>query len=331
MKQAEENDNVLSEVTFDEFAAPTYEEWKEEVTATLKGVSFEKKLLTKTYEGITLEPMFTMEMAPSPNVLSNFPGEENYMRGTHIGGYLTNPWKIAQQCGEVLPEELNKVIRNELDKGATSINIALDFATRHGKNAAEIFLDDVEKCGVSISTTQDMYEVFKDIDLSQHALYIDCGASAAMITGMLSAMLKANAQKVNVVHGMIGADPIGVLAEEGSVPHSLEYLFDEMEHTVFWAAKNMPKVRTILVRGETYSDGGASAVQELGYALSTAISYIRAMQLRCLDIDTIANHIQFSFALGSNFFMEIAKLRAAKMLWAKIVESFGGSKDAQKM
>jgi len=333
MKQVQEKETQetdLPPVNFDEFVAPDYEEWKQETIVTLKGANFEKKLLTKTYEEITLEPIYTMEMAPNPNELSNLPGLENYMRGIHTGGYISNPWLIAQENDEVMPEKLNALIKHELDKGATSINITLDTRTKHGQNA-DCILEDSEQGGVSLSTIQDIYNVLYGIDLAKYEIYINAGSSSTMIIGMISAICKANSESLGRVHGMIGADPIGILAEEGKLSCSLQALYHEMAHTTVWTEKNMPALRNILVQGEVYNDGGASAVQELGYVLATAIEYIRAMQLRGIDIHKIAKHMQFSFSLGSNFFMEIAKLRAARMLWSQVVESFGGDKEAQKM
>ncbi len=333
MKQMEEKElkeTELPMVSLDEFVAPDYEEWKQEAIVTLKGGSFEKKLFTKTYEGITLDPMYTMEMAPNPKELSNLPGMENYMRGTQVGGYMTHPWLIAQKSDAVIPKELNEVIKHELDKGATAIHIGLDALTKQGKNGDKIG-DEVQKGGVSLSTIQDMYEAFADLDLSKYEVYMNCGANNNLMIAMLSAMLKANSQKLTDVHGCIGADPIGVLVAEGNLPTSLDDLYDGLAQTIQWAEKNMPEVRTILIDGNVYNDGGASAVQELGYVLATAITYIRELQKRGLSVDVIAKQMQFSFSLGAMFFMEIAKLRAAKQLWSQIVESFGGNKEAQKM
>lgn len=330
VQEKEPQETVLPPVNFDEFVAPDYEEWKQEAIETLKGANFEKKLLTKTYEEITLEPIYTMEMAPNPDDLSNLPGLENYMRGIHAGGYISNPWLIAQENNEVMPDKLNALIKHELDKGATSINISLDMRTKHGQNA-DSTLDDSVQGGVSLSTIQDVYNVFSGIDLAKYEVYINAGASSTMLIGILSATCKANSESLGDIHGVIGADPIGVLAEEGKISCSLHALYNEMAHTTVWSEKNMPALRNILVQGDVYNNGGASAVQELGYVLATAIEYIRAMQLRGINIHTIAKHMQFSFSLGSNFFMEIAKLRAARMLWSQVIESFGGDKEAQKM
>lgn len=327
----EKNKIENPEVLFDEFDPPTYESWKEEATALLKGGSFEKKLFTKTYEGITLAPIYTMEMAPDPKDIANFPGMGNYLRGTNVGGYITKQWKISQQSDEVLPNKLNELLKHELDKGSNVIHIAIDETTRQGKNAESITEESLKKGGVSLTTLQDIYEALTEIDLAAHPIYIHTGESSATLVGMICAMLQANGEKRTKLHGIIGADPIGVLAEDGHLSISGDTLYSEMAGLIKWTEKNKMDLRTILIQGQIYNNGGASAVQELGFMLATAIAYIRQLQAKGLDINSIAKNIAFSFALGSNFFMEIAKLRAAKVLWSKIVESFGGDAESQKM
>ena len=174
MKESDKNEQKkeLEQVSFAEFVAPDYEEWKTEAIAALKGGAFEKKLLTKTYEGITLEPMYTMEMAPSPDTISNLPGMEDYMRGTKYLGYMEQPWLISQKVDDPIPLNANKLIKNELKKGSTAINIMLDEATKDGKNGFAINNYEV-KGGVSITTIEDAYEIFSEIDLSQYELYIN--------------------------------------------------------------------------------------------------------------------------------------------------------------
>ena len=326
-----EEGRELPPVTFDEFVIPDYETWKEEATALLKGGSFEKKLFTKTYEGITLKPMYRMEDAPDPEEISNLPGMENYMRGTHAGGYLTDPWKIAQAGDAVLPKELNALLKKELKKGSTRVNLYLDHATKHGQDADALELENIEHGGASISTLQDLQNILQDIDLSRYPLFIATGAENAALLGAFAALQKANGQDCSKITGMIGADPLGVLAEEGTLPMELTVLYDELAQTTNWAEMQMKNVRTILVNGNVYSDGGGSAVQELGCVLAAAIEYLRELNLRGTDINSICRHMEFSFSLGSNFFMEIAKLRAARMLWAKITESFGADKESRKM
>lgn len=321
---------AMPEVTFDEFAVPTYDDWKEEAVTSLKGGVFEKKLFTKTYEGIQLEPIYTLEHTQNLSHPLSYPGAASFLRGTRAGGYLSHPWQIAQGCDEPEPQKCNEVIKEELHKGSTSIHVVLDTATLKGLDADSA---DIQKeyRGVSVSTIQDCDALLADVDLTLHDVHMYTGASPVMMLGVVGALCKAHGQPCDKLSGCIGADPLGVLAGEGTLPCPLDELYDEMAHATAWADSHMPAMRTVLVQGDVYHNGGANAVQEIAYAMNAAIAYIRAMQIRGLDIDMIARHIRFSFSLGSNFFMEIAKLRAARMIWAQIVEAFSGGPEAQKM
>jgi methylmalonyl-CoA mutase len=321
----------LPEVDFSEFTPPDYETWKAEATAVLKGASFEKKLFTKTYEEITLKPIYRMEDAPDPAILANLPGMENYMRGTHIGGYVTNPWKITQRNAALLPKELNAIIRQSIEKGATAVQIELDWATKHGQDVEALEDEAIEKGEASISTLQDLQEILQGVDIKKNPIFIPTGAENAALLGLFAALQKANGENTEHISGLIGADPLGTLASEAMLPMDIGALYDELAQSTLWAEMHMKDMATILIDGAPYNDGGASATQELGYMMATAIAYIRELGLRGVSAEIAARHMHFSFSLGSNFFMEIAKLRAAKMIWAQIVESFGGSKEAQKM
>ncbi|MEN6413529.1 MAG: methylmalonyl-CoA mutase family protein [Veillonellales bacterium] len=321
----------IPEVKFDEFAATTYDEWKGEAITSLKGGIFEKKLFTKTYEGIKLEPIYTREHTKNLEHPRSYPGTGSFLRGTKTAGYITSPWEIAQACDEAMPGQCNELLKHELAKGSTCLHVALDTATQSGMDADAADTALVGDKALSISTLKDFNELFKGIDVTKQDVHINAGCSNVMMLGLMGAFLTEHGFSLEKAGGCIGADPIDFWTRRGSLPCPLDELYDEMAHTAAWAAEHMPRMRTILVRGEAYHNGGASAVQETAYAMAAAITYIRAMRIRGLDIDTIAPQIRFSFSLGSNFFMEIAKLRAARMIWAQIVEAFGGSQESQKI
>ncbi|CUH94667.1 hypothetical protein P22_0733 [Propionispora sp. 2/2-37] len=323
--ESKSEQEVLPKVTFDEFSIPEYEQWKQEAVTSLKGGVFEKKLLTKTYENIMLQPIYTREHVKAVGDSPALPGTGNYLRGTRVDGYITEPWLISQECDEFLPEQFNTLLKHELEKGSTGINVVLDTATKEGRDAAP------EVDGLLLTTIQDADEAFAGIDLTLYDLHMATGASSTMILAMVCAMLKANGRSFSGLSGCIGADPVGTYVQNGTLPCSLDALFDEMTQALQWAEAEMPKLRTILISGQTYHNGGASDIQEITYALATAIEYIRALQIRGIDCNRSAKRMRFSFSLGANFFMEIAKMRAARMVWAQIVESFGGDKEAQKM
>ena len=138
---------------------------------------------------------------------------------------------------------------------------------------------------------EDAYEIFNEIDLSQYELYINAGGNNSLIIGLLEGMLVANSRKSSDLHGLIGANPLGELASKGRLPSSLNSMYDELAKVVKWSQRNTPELRTILIDGQVFSDGGASAVQELGYCLATGISYIRALQQRGLEVNVICKQI----------------------------------------
>lgn len=321
----------IPQVTFEEFDIPDYNKWKDEAIAGLKGADFNKSLFTRTYEDIQLEPIYTQEHIKDLTHPRTLPGFDGYVRGTSASGYMTQPWLIAQACDAALPSAFNLAARNELAKGATGVHVVIDSATAHAKDADKAAAETVGKGGLSLTTIQDAGEAFSSLDFSQAPIHLHAGASSMLLLAMLAAAAKAQGKTTEGIRGCVGADPVGIWAAEGSLPCSLDALYDEMAYTTAWLEEHAPQVRNILVVGSVYHNGGANATQELAYALATAIAYIRTLQLRGISANVTAKHIRFSFSVGANFFMEVAKLRAARLLWAQIVEAFGGDEEAQKM
>ena len=169
----------------------------------------------------------------------------------------------------------------------------------------------------------DCKQLIDRFNLKENPLYIETGASAAILLGMLAATVKGAKKQTSDLKGLVGADPIGVWVKDGALHISLDTAFDEMAHTVVWAKEQAPELKTVLVSGDVYANGGANDVQEVAYALATAVCYVRQLAQRNIDIHTIARSMMFTFSMGANFFMEIAKLRALRVLWARIMEAFG--------
>ena len=318
----------IPEVSFDEFPPVTYEEWRKEAEVTLKGAAFEKRLRTRTYEGITLEPLYTEENTADFLQKTTLPGETDFLRGTDPLGYIEESWSIAQGVEKALPEEANAVLRQELRDGTTAVSLVLDSGTLRCRDA-----ENDGRRGVSLSTLKDVKTVFEGIDAGAREFHIFAGSSAAPLLGLFAAGVKTEGKGSSLagVKGCIGADPLGMLARDGRLSRSLEGLYDEMARTAQWAKESAPSLKTVLVSGDVYHEGGANAVQELACAMSTGVAYIRAMLERGLDINSAAAQMRFSFSQGLNFFMEIAKLRAARMVWSQIIEAFGGDEAAREI
>ena len=313
--------DLLAPVSFDEFEKPTYEQWQAEVEKALKGGDFHKKMFTKTYEGITLQPIYTPALHGEKIPKGVYPGAGEFLRGTKASGYIKESWGVSQYVDDSLPKDANHASLYEIVKGGTIHNIRLDEATRHDQDVQ--VGSSVGVGGASLSTLDDCKQLIERFNLKENPLYIETGASAAILLGMLAATVKGSKKQTSDLKGLVGADPVGVWAKDGALHISLDTAFDEMAHTVVWAKEQAPELKTVLVSGDVYANGGANDVQEVAYALATAVCYVRQLAQRNIDIHTIANSMMFTFSLGANFFMEIAKLRALRVLWARIMEAFG--------
>ena len=315
----------LPEVDFGEFVPSDYEAWKEAAVAALKGAPFEKAMYTSTYEGITLEPLYTASDTQDLRAARTFPGSYP-LRGASAAGNLRRPWEIAQFCDETLPGDAHKGIVHELDRGASTVAFVLDGRTREGLDADA---DGAEDGGVSVSSLDDLDALLGDLP-ARHPLYIHAGASALPLLALLDALAARRKISLGTVAGCVGADPLGALLERGSLPAGLDALFGEMAQTFAWARNRETPLRTVLIRGSVFHNGGASAVQEVACAMTSAIETLRALRERGVDVAEFSRRLRFEFSLSSNFFMEIAKLRAARCVWAQIASSFGGDAEAQK-
>lgn len=321
MLRKSEKVTEFPEVTFDEFTPPTWDEWVEACNALLKGKPFDKIMYTKNYEGITFKPIYTRKDTDEILPTDDYPGMGDFLRGSTVNGYIHEPWGIAQSCDETMPAENNELLKHEIDKGSTVYNIKFDTATLNAVDVA-----DAEKPGdngVNVTTADDMNVLLNGLDFEKYPVMMYTGPTAVNLLGLTSAVLKAQGKDVRCLRGVIGADPLGELIRKGSSKASLDALYDDMAESIKWAKANAPELRTIFVRSEVFTDGGAEAVQEVAYTFAEAVEYIRQMLKRGVSLKDVASSLYFCFNQGANFFMEIAKLRALRQVWAAIMEAFG--------
>ncbi len=328
LKEAESKTD-FPEVTFDEFTPPTDEEWKKACEALLKGAPFDKVMYTKTYEGITFEPMYTRKHTEDILPKDSFPGMGDYLRGNKVSGYVGKPWGVAQSCDETLPKENNELLKFEIEKGSTVYNVRLDKATLDNVSAGDA--EKVGDDGCSITTLDDMHVLLDGLKLDKYPLYMYAGASALPLLSLVVGALKSSGIPEKDLTGFIGANPIAQLVRNGKSIAPLDKLYDEMAECAKWAIKNAPSLRTVMVRDDVFSRGGANDVEDTAYILAIAVEYIRELMKRGLTIKEAAGQIFFGISMGANFFMQIAKLRAARPIWANIIKAFGGDEEDQKM
>ncbi len=318
-------------VSLTEFPQPSYEEWREVVEAQLKGAPFEKKVMTKTYEGITLLPLYRQEDAEDVPYTDSLPGFAPYLRGSQAAGYKAEPWLISQELPYSSAEEFNQALMHDLERGQTAVSLRLDKAALLGQDPDEANAGDVGQGGLSVATIEDLATALEGVDLESTPIFLQASSAALPNTALLMALIRRQGKAAEKLRGAIEMDPLGALAESGHFPRSMAGAYDRMAQLLLWAKDHAPNLDVVTVHGLPYANSGSSAVQELAFTLATAVEYIREMVARGIAIDDVAQRVRFAFGLGSNYFMEVAKLRAARVLWAKVVKAFGGNEEAQKM
>jgi methylmalonyl-CoA mutase len=313
------------------FPAVPYEDWRKLVETELKGAPFDKRMLTSTYEGITLKPIYRSEdIAGLPHVRS-VPGAAPFVRGCQAEGYLRKPWDISQAIHCASAAEFNQEARNSLGRGLNALNMVLDKATRDGHDPDWAQPQDVGCGGLSVATVDDLAKALAGIDLETVSLFVRSGASAMPFAVLLAALLKQRKQPSLGLRGCVEMDPLGVLSHEGGLPQSLAGAYREMAAFTRWAAAHAPKLQTICVHSRAWHEAGANAVQELAFSLATGAEYLREMGERELDANIVGPRMRFAITIGENFFMEIAKLRALRLAWPQVVGAFGGEDKAQRL
>lgn len=303
----------MSNKLFSEFTPPTYEEWVEVTTASLNGKPLET-LISTTPEGIEVKPLYRhADIADLP----------------HLNGRITHPqssWLIAQALPYPTPEQLNTALKEDLARGQTAVLFTPDIPSKLGYNPDAVLSSSIGENGTSLATAADFATALQEV-AADTPIFIDGGEASLPLCALLLAQ-RQNLGETALLSGGIFNDPIAcqLNAQCRTTPAQL---YDETAVLLKWTKANAPDFTTLAVNTTIYEAGGGTAVQQLGFGLATGISHLRAMQERGFAIDEIAPQIRFLFSIGGDFFMEIAKLRAARLLWAQIVQNFGGSTEAQ--
>ena len=313
----------------DDFPPTDYQTWREAAEQLLKGAPFEKTLFTDSYEGILLKPIYSAEDTEMLVFPDSKPGLAPFVRGSRVSGFTHRSWHVVEKISASAPDEFNRRLKRDLRNGLTAAKLTLDRPARRGQDLPS----EGRPEGLAIRSIDDFERALDGVDLSAFPIFIDARLSGVVFAAYLAAFCKKQSIGLQQVRGCIESDPLGELALSGTLLSPLTNYYADMRLLTTWAAQAAPLLQTIAVDSTLYHDAGASAVEELACALATGTEYIRAATdgKESLDIEDVAPRIRFSFALGTHFFMEIAKLRAARLLWNQIMTAFGGSETAGKM
>jgi methylmalonyl-CoA mutase len=290
----------------DGFEAAGREEWTALVEKALKGRPIDKALRKSTYEGVTLDALYRPEDVGEP-------------ARRRVASFARNStgWDIRQLHARPEPAGVNADIKTDLAGGASSVTLRLDGGARRGGGMPDID-------GLVMRRAVDLDAALAGVDLARTALILEPGAAFLPVAAAYVSVAGGRGVKPGQLSGSFGADPLGALAENGALPGPLDASLDAMAALAGWTSRNAPGLRAVWINTSLHHDAGATETQDLAYAMATALAYLRAMTGAGMSIDDAVRQIGFTLSVGTEVFQVIAKLRAARRLWARIVEACGG-------
>ncbi|HXQ52258.1 MAG TPA: methylmalonyl-CoA mutase [Stellaceae bacterium] len=305
-----------------DFPEKTLEDWRALAAKELGGKSADT-LTRETLEGIAVKPLYTAADLEALELGGQFPGFAPYLRGVRATMYANRPWTLRQYAGFSTAEDTNRFFRENLAQGQTGLSVAFDLATHRGYDSDHPrVVGDVGLAGVAIDSVEDMKILFDGIPLDRMSVSMTMnGAVLPVLAGFIVA---AEEQGVapDKLSGTIQNDILKEFMVRNTYIYppgpSMRIVADIIEYT----AKRMPRFNSISISGYHMQEAGATCVQELAFTLADGLEYVRAALDKGLAVDEFAPRLSFFFCIGMNFFMEVAKLRAARLLWARLVRRF---------
>ncbi len=305
--------------------------WQARVAKELKGRDVEQ-LTWQTPEGIAVKPLYTAADLEGLAHLDQLPGAAPFTRGVRASMYTGRPWTIRQYAGFSTAEESNAFYRKALAAGQQGCSVAFDLATHRGYDSDHPrVIGDVGKAGVAIDSVEDMKILFDQIPLDQ--VSVSMTMNGAVIPVLASFIVAGEEQGVEraQLSGTIQNDVLKEFMVRNTYIYPPEPSMRIVADIIAYTAKEMPRFNSISISGYHMQEAGANLVQELAFTLADGKEYVKAALARGMDVDRFAGRLSFFFCIGMNFFMEVAKLRAARTLWAEIMEGFGAKDPRSKM
>jgi len=302
-----------------DFPDRTAAEWAALAAKELKGGSPDD-LVWHTPEGIAVKPLYTADDLAALADQPGMPGFPPYLRGPRATMYAGRPWTVRQYAGFSTAEESNKFYRDNLAAGQKGLSVAFDLATHRGYDSDHPRVTgDVGKAGVAIDSVEDMKILFDGIPLDEMSVSMTMnGAVLPVLAGYIVAGEEQGVSQ-DRLSGTIQNDILKEFMVRNTYIYPPEPSMRIVADIIEYSAQHMPRFNSISISGYHIQEAGATVVQELAFTLADGIEYVRAALDRGLDIDAFAPRLSFFFNIGMNFFMEIAKLRAARLLWAEMM------------
>ena len=290
------------------------ENWKKNAINELKTPNVDN-IFINTPEGINIKPLYTSEDNENISHLDSYPGEPPFLRGPKATMYTGRPWTIRQYAGFSTASESNKFYKKNLASGQKGLSVAFDLATHRGYDSDhERVYGDVGKAGVAIDSVEDMKILFDGIPLDK--MSVSMTMNGAVLPVLAGYIVAAQEQGVSTreLSGTIQNDILKEFMVRNTYIYPPEPSMRIVSDIINFTSKEMPKFNSISISGYHMQEAGASLVQELAFTIADGLEYIRAATKSGLLVDDFAPRLSFFFAIGMNFFMEAAKLRAARYL-----------------
>jgi len=289
-------------------------------------------LTWNTLEGIDVQPLYTADDIAGLDHMGGIPGQAPFTRGVKATMYAGRPWTIRQYAGFSTAEESNAFYRRGLAAGQQGVSVAFDLATHRGYDSDHPRVEgDVGKAGVAIDSVEDMKILFDGIPLDKVSVSMTMNGAVIPILASFIVAGEEQGHDRAVLSGTIQNDILKEFMVRNTYIYppepSMRIIADIIEYT----SSDMPKFNSISISGYHMQEAGANLVQELAYTLADGKEYVKTAMARGMDVDTFAGRLSFFFAIGTNFFMEAAKLRAARLLWHRIMTELGAKSDRSKM
>ena len=303
---------------------PTVSDWEALADKEVKG----RDLTWETPEGFAIKPLYTQADAQDPGL----PGFAPFTRGVKASMYAGRPWTIRQYAGFSTAEESNAFYRRNLAAGQKGLSVAFDLATHRGYDSDHPrVVGDVGKAGVAIDTVKDMEILFDQIPLD--TMSVSMTMNGAVIPVLAFYIVAGERQGVSPeqLSGTIQNDILKEFMVRNTYIYPPEPSMRIVSDIIGYTSANMPKFNSISISGYHMHEAGATAVQELAFTIADGKEYVQRAMAAGLDIDAFAGRLSFFFGIGMNFFMEIAKLRAARTLWYRVMHGLGAKQERSKM
>ena len=311
--------------------SPNLVDWEEMFSKETRGTTSDQ-LTWRTPEGILIKPLYTAQDTQSLEHLDSMPGFPPFKRGPKASMYAGRPWTVRQYAGFSTAEKSNDFYKRNLAAGQQGLSVAFDLATHRGYDSDHPRVEgDVGKAGVAIDSVEDMKVLFNEIPLDQ--VSVSMTMNGAVLPVMAGYIVAAEEQGIvpEQLAGTLQNDILKEFMVRNTYIYPPEPSMRIVADIIAYTAQHMPKFNSISISGYHMQEAGATNVQELAYTIADGIEYVRTAISRGLDVDQFAPRLSFFFAIGMNFFMEISKLRAARILWAALMGEKFAPKDKRSL